>query len=49
MDKDGNGYIYSDKGLLGEIPSTTISKYFFEIWLSNKSSHIKLSKQLRYV
>ncbi|AKH92838.1 chalcone isomerase family protein [Francisella tularensis] len=47
MDKDGNGYIYSDKGLLGEIPNKTLSKYFFEIWLSDKSSHIKLSKQLR--
>ncbi|AKE21048.1 hypothetical protein DR79_681 [Francisella tularensis] len=33
--------------LLGEIPNKTLSKYFFEIWLSDKSSHIKLSKQLR--
>ena len=47
MDKDSNGYIYSDKGLLGISPSKPLSKYFFEIWLSDKSSHIKLSKQLR--
>lgn len=47
MDQDGNGYLYSDSGLIGEIPSKKLSKYFFEIWLSDRSSNITLSKKLR--
>lgn len=47
MDRNGNGYIYTDDRLVGEIPSKQLSKYFFEIWLSDKSSNIKLSKKLR--
>ena len=47
MDQNGNGYLYSDSGFIGEIPSKKLSKFFFEIWLSDRSSNIKLSKQLR--
>jgi hypothetical protein len=47
MDQNGNGYLYSDSGLVGEIPSKKLSKYFFEIWLSDRSSNVKLSKELR--
>ncbi|KEI34705.1 putative periplasmic protein [Francisella sp. W12-1067] len=47
MDKDGYANIYSDTRLLGTIQNKGLSKYFFEIWLSDKSSNIKLSKQLR--
>lgn len=47
MDKNGNGFIYSDSGLIGEIPTKQLSKYFFEIWLGNNSSNVKLSQQLR--
>ena len=47
MDKDGYGHLYTDSKLLGRIPSKQLSKYFFEIWLSDNSSDINLSKQLR--
>ncbi len=47
MDENGKGYIYSDNGLIGEIPGKELSKYFFEIWLSDNSSYQNLSKQLR--
>ncbi|MEY8702911.1 hypothetical protein AB4F11_08065, partial [Francisella philomiragia] len=47
MDENGKGYIYSDNGLIGEIRDKELSKYFFEIWLSDNSSYQNLSKQLR--
>lgn len=47
MDNDGYGYLYTGNKLLGKIPSKQLSKYFFEIWLSDNSSDINLSKQLR--
>lgn len=47
MDKAGYTYIFSDKKLIGKIKDKELSKYFFEIWLSDKTAHHQLSKKLR--
>ena len=47
MDKDGYTYIFTKDKLVGKIDDKQLSKYFFEIWLSDKTSDHKMSKQLR--
>jgi len=47
MDKNGYAYIFSDSKLEGKIDNKKLSKYFFEIWLSDSASNYKLSKELR--
>ena len=47
MDKDGYAYIFTKKRLVGKINDKQLSKYFFEIWLSDKTSDHKISQQLR--
>ena len=49
MNKNGYASIYSNNELIGQIPIKELSKYFFEIWLSDKTSNIELSKQLKGV
>ncbi|QLE79550.1 hypothetical protein FLM55_07280 [Francisella sp. Scap27] len=47
MDKDGYGYIFTDQNLVGKINDKQLSKYFFEIWLSDNSANHQLSTKLR--
>ena len=47
MSENGYCYIYSDSKLLGKISDKQLSKYFLGIWLSDKSSDVEMSKQLR--
>ena len=47
-DENGYGQIYTKNNkLLGTIKDKQLTKYFFEIWLSDNSSNPLLSKQLR--
>ncbi|AXA34396.1 chalcone isomerase family protein [Francisella adeliensis] len=47
MDKDGYGYIFTDQNLVGKINDKQLSKYFFEIWLSDNTANHQLSTKLR--
>ena len=48
IDENGDGQIYTKNNkLLGTITDKKLTKYFFEIWLSDNSSYPLLSKQLR--
>lgn len=47
MDKNGYGYIFSDEKLVGRIDDKQLSKYFFEIWLSDNTANHQLSTKLR--
>ena len=47
MSKDGYAYILTKDKLVGMIDDKQLSKYFFEIWLSDKTSDDTMSKQLR--
>ncbi|MGQ4001422.1 chalcone isomerase family protein [Francisellaceae bacterium CB300] len=47
MDKNGYAYIFTKDKLVGKINDKQLSKYFFEIWLSDKTSDHKMSQQLR--
>ncbi len=47
MDSDGYAYIFTKEKLVGKISDKHLSKYFFEIWLSDKTSDHKMSKKLR--
>ena len=47
MDKDGYAYIFTRDKLVGKIKDKQLSRYFFEIWLSDKTSHHIMSTKLR--
>ena len=47
MNKDGNGYLYTQTKFIGKIPTKQLSMYFFEIWLGDNTSMSKMAKELR--